>query len=76
VLRAGNIEGIVFDQLKILFRQPQVIVHTWKATQAQDNTISENDVRKGPQSIEALWDQLFTMNKQGTCTFLDRESML
>ncbi|MFT5133173.1 MAG: site-specific DNA recombinase, partial [Gammaproteobacteria bacterium] len=59
MLRAGDIEGIVFDQLKILFKQPQVIVQTWKATQAQDKTITENDVRKGLQSIETLWDHLF-----------------
>ncbi len=59
ILRAGDIEGIVFDQLKVLFNQPQVIIQTWNTAKKEDSTISENDVRKGLQSIETLWDCLY-----------------
>ncbi|MFL0805569.1 MAG: recombinase family protein [Agarilytica sp.] len=59
MLPAGDIEGIVFDQLKVLFSQPQVIIQTRKIAKTANSTISENDVRKGLQSIETLWDCLY-----------------
>lgn len=59
IVRAGDVEGVVFDQLKSIFRQPQLIIQSWKALSNQDNSITENEVRKQLLAIESLWDHLF-----------------
>lgn len=59
MVRADDIEGIVFDQLKAVFRQPELIVETWRACQTQALSISEHEVRKNFMAIEQLWDHLF-----------------
>jgi hypothetical protein len=59
VVRAGDIEGIVFDQIKTFFRNPAMIVSTWKAAVAMDDSITEEEVRERLQSIEAVWDHLY-----------------
>ena len=59
MVRAGDLEGIVFDQIKAIFRNPAMIVSTWKATATMDDGITEEEVRKGLQSIEAVWDHLY-----------------
>lgn len=59
MVRAGDLEGIVFDQIKTLFRNPAMIVSTWKAAAAMDEGITEEEVREGLQSIEAVWDHLY-----------------
>jgi site-specific DNA recombinase len=33
---AGEIEAAVIDQLRAVFRQPEIVVGTWKAARAQD----------------------------------------
>jgi DNA invertase Pin-like site-specific DNA recombinase len=59
MVRAGDLEGIVFDQIKTFFRNPAMIVSTWKAAAAMDDSITEKEVREGLQSIEAVWDHLY-----------------
>ncbi len=59
MVRAGEVEGIVFDQLKAIFRQPKMIVETWKTVSESAPTLSENEVRKNLMAIESLWDHLF-----------------
>ncbi len=59
LVRAGDIEGVIFDQLKSMFRQPQLIIQTWKALSNHSHSISENEVRKNLLAIESLWDHLF-----------------
>ena len=59
MVRAGDIEGIVFDQIKTIFKNPALIVSTWKAAATMDDGISEDEVREGLQSIEAVWDHLY-----------------
>ncbi len=59
MVRAADIEGIVFDQIKVIFKNPAMIVSTWKAAAAMDDGISEDEVREGLQSIEAVWDHLY-----------------
>lgn len=58
-IRAGEIEGIVFDQLKVIFRQPETLIETWNALQERDTDLTKQDVLEGLQSIELLWDHLF-----------------
>ena len=59
LVRAGDIEGIVFDQIKAIFRNPAMIVSTWKVANTLDDGITEDEVRESLQSIEAVWDHLY-----------------
>ncbi len=59
MVRAGDLAGIVFDQIKAIFRNPAMIVSTWKAAANMDEDITEGEVREGLQSIEAVWDHLY-----------------
>lgn len=60
---AGEIEAAVIDQLRAVFRQPEIVAGTWKAAQeqtpAQDHSISDRDVREALHQLDPLWDELF-----------------
>ncbi len=56
---AGEIEAAVIDQLRAVFRQPEIIVGTLKAARAQDTDITEADARDALQQIDPLWEELF-----------------
>lgn len=59
MVRAGDIEGIVFDQIKSIFKNPTLIISTWSVAKTMDDGITENDVRDGLQNIETIWDHLY-----------------
>jgi DNA invertase Pin-like site-specific DNA recombinase len=56
---AGEIEAAVIDQLRAVFRQPEIVAGTWKAARAQDGEIAEHDVRAALQQLDPLWEELF-----------------
>jgi DNA invertase Pin-like site-specific DNA recombinase len=56
---AGEIEAAVIDQLRTVFRQPEIVAGTWKAGRAQDADITEADAREALQQLDSLWDELF-----------------
>jgi site-specific DNA recombinase len=56
---AGEIEAAVIDQLRAVFRQPEIVAGTWKAARAQDGEIAEDDVRAALQQLDPLWEELF-----------------
>ena len=56
---AGEIEAAVIDQLRAVFRQPEIVAGTWKAARTQDDDITEADVRAALQQLDPLWDELF-----------------
>lgn len=56
---AGEIEAAVIDQLRAVFRQPEIVAGTWKAARAQDGNITEADAREALQQVDPLWDELF-----------------
>ena len=56
---AGEIEAAVIDQLRAVFRQPEIVAGTWKAARAHDAGIAEADVREALQQLDPLWDELF-----------------
>ena len=56
---AGEIETAVIDQLRAVFRQPEIVAGTWKAARAQDGEITEADARTALQQLDPLWDELF-----------------
>jgi DNA invertase Pin-like site-specific DNA recombinase len=56
---AGEIEAAVIDQLRAVFRQPEIVAGTWKAARAHAADISEADARAALQQLDPLWDELF-----------------
>jgi hypothetical protein len=58
-LPAGEIEAAVIDQLRAVFRQPEIVVGTWKAAQEHDPEITEADARDALAALDPLWEELF-----------------
>ncbi len=56
---AGEIETAVIDQLRAVFRQPEILAGTWKAARAQDGEITEAAAREALTRFDPLWDELF-----------------
>jgi len=56
---AGEIEAAVIDQLRAVFRQPEIIAGTWKAARVQDGKIAEAEAREALTRLDPLWDELF-----------------
>ena len=56
---AGEIEAAVIDQLRAVFRQPEIVTGTWKAARTHANDITEADTRAALQQLDPLWDELF-----------------
>ena len=56
---AGEIEAAVINQLRAVFRQPEIIVGTWKAARADDDSITEAEAREALMQVDPLWAQLF-----------------
>ena len=58
-LPAGEIEGLVMEQVRALLHQPEIIVGTWRAAQADAPDITEAEVREALGRLDPLWDELF-----------------
>ena len=56
---AGEIEAAVIDQLRGIFRQPEIIVGIWRAVQAEQADVTEDEVRQALTQLDPLWDELF-----------------
>ena len=56
---AGEIEAAVIDQLRGIFRQPEIIVGTWRAARAERDDITEDKAREALLQLDPLWDELF-----------------
>ena len=56
---AGEIEAAVIDQLRAVFRQPEIVAGTWKAARAHADDITDADARAALQQLDPLWDELF-----------------
>jgi hypothetical protein len=61
---AAQIEGAVIAQLRALLRQPEVVVGTWRAAQAEASDVTETDVREALARLDPLWDELFPAEQQ------------
>jgi hypothetical protein len=66
---AGEIEAAVIDQLRAVFRQPEIIAGTWKAARANAN-ITEADAREALTRLDPLWDELFPAEQARIVTLL------
>ena len=56
---AGEIETAVIDQLRAVFRQPEIVAGTWKAARAHAGDIPEAEARAALTRLDPLWDELF-----------------
>ena len=56
---AGEIEAAVIDQLRGIFRQPEIVVGTWRAARADRDDVTEDEVREALLQFDPLWDELF-----------------
>ena len=56
---AAEIEAAVIDQLRGVFRQPEIIVGTWRAAHAERDDITEDEAREALLQLDPLWDELF-----------------
>jgi hypothetical protein len=67
---AGEIEAAVIDQLRAVFRQPEIVAGTWKAARAHADDITEVDARAALQQLGALWEELFPAEQARIVTLL------
>jgi hypothetical protein len=67
---AGEIEGAVIDQLRAVFRQPEIVAGTWKAARTHAADITEADARSALQRLDPLWDELFPAEQARIVTLL------
>ena len=56
---AGEIESAVFNQIRTIFRRPEIIAGTLKVAKLQDSDVTEADARAALQQLDPLWDELF-----------------
>ncbi len=56
---AGEIEAAVIDQLRTVFRQPEIVAGTWKAAKVRFSDITEAEARVALMELDPLWDELF-----------------
>ena len=63
-LPAGEIEALVLDQLRALLRQPEVVVGTWRAAQAEAPDLAEDKVRDALARFDPVWSELFPAEQE------------
>ena len=56
---AAEIEAAVIDQLRAVFRQPEIVAGAWKAARSHADDITEADAGAALQQLDPLWDELF-----------------
>jgi hypothetical protein len=56
---AAEIEGAVIAQLRGIFRQPEIVVGTWRAARAEQDDVTEDQAREALTVLDPLWDELF-----------------
>jgi hypothetical protein len=56
---AAEIEAAVVDQLRGVFRQPEIVVGTWRAARAEQDDVTEDAAREALLQLDPLWDELF-----------------
>lgn len=56
---AAEIEAAVTNQLRGMFRQPEIVVGTWLAARAVQDDITEEDARQALLQLDPLWEELF-----------------
>jgi hypothetical protein len=50
---------LIADQLRAVFRQPEIVAGTWKAARAESGDFTEADARTALHQLDPLWVELF-----------------
>ena len=58
-IAAGEIEGAVMAQVRVLLRQPEIVVGTWLAARQEVPDLTEAEVREALHRLDPLWEELF-----------------
>ena len=58
-ISAGEIEGAVMAQVRVLLRQPEIVVSTWLAARQEAPDLAEAEVRDALHRLDPLWEELF-----------------
>ena len=56
---ANEIEATVIEQLRVVFRQPELVAGTLKAARQHDPDISDAEAREALMRLDPLWEELF-----------------
>ena len=56
---AAEIETAVTDQVRAVFRQPEIIAGAWDAAKGHNRDITLEDAREALLQFDPLWDELF-----------------
>jgi hypothetical protein len=56
---AAEIEAAVIDQLRGIFRQPEIVVGTWRAAPAEQDDVTADEAREALLQLDPLLDELF-----------------
>jgi len=60
---AAEIEAAVIDQVRAVFRQPEIIASTWETAKGHCRDITLDDTRTALQQFDPLWDELFPVEQ-------------
>ena len=62
---AGDIEGAVMGQLRVMFRSPEMIAQTYQATRELEpgESPSERYVAESLRRLDPIWDELFPVEQ-------------
>ncbi len=47
------------DQVRELLRQPEVVIGTWRAAQAEAPDLTEAETREALDQLDPLWEEMF-----------------
>lgn len=61
-ISAGNVERVVFEQVRGLLRTPEVMIKTFQAMDGEDEA-PESKVMESLRNLESLWDELFPLEQ-------------
>ena len=53
----------MINQLRAVFRQPEIIAGRWKTARAHDASITEADASAALRRLDLLWDELFPVEQ-------------
>jgi site-specific DNA recombinase len=67
---AGEIEAAVIDQIRIVFRQPEIVAGTWKSAREKNVGINEAETHAALTRLDPLWDELFPVEQARIVTLL------
>jgi DNA invertase Pin-like site-specific DNA recombinase len=61
---AGELEAVVFGQLKAMFKTPEMIVRVWEQAREYDPNVKEFHIRDAFCDIDRIWDELFPVEQE------------